>query len=69
MIIFIIPAFNEEENVELLLSNIDSKMGELNATYHVILINDGSTDSTKERALKFQNRIPLEIIDHDTNKG
>ena len=44
-------------------------MGELNAAYHVILINDGSTDSTKERALKFQNRIPLEIIDHDTNKG
>ncbi len=53
----ILPVYNEEENIELLLSNIESKMKELNAAYHVILVNDGSTDSTKERALKFKNRI------------
>lgn len=69
MVIFIIPGYNEEENIELLLSNINSKMKELNATYHIILVNDGSTDSTKEKALKFQSRIPLEIIDHDANMG
>lgn len=69
MIIFIIPAYNEKENIGLLLSNINTKMKELNSSYYVILINDGSTDSTKEEALKFRDRIPLEIIDHNTNKG
>ena len=69
MIIFIIPAFNEEENVELLLSNIDSKMGELNAAYHVILINDGSTDKTVEVINNYMDKIPVTLVDLKNNKG
>lgn len=69
MIIFIIPAYNEEENIELLLSNLDSKMKNLRLRYYVLFVNDGSTDATRKKALTFQGRIPLEILDHNTNKG
>lgn len=69
MIIFIIPAYNEEENIQLLLQNIDAKMKELDREYQVLLVNDGSKDFTKERALEFKDRIQLEVIDHETNKG
>lgn len=69
MIIFVIPAYNEEENIDLLLSNLDSAMKKLRLKYHIILVNDGSSDTTKKRALAFTGRIPLEIIDHNTNKG
>lgn len=67
--IFIIPAYNEEENIEHVFSNIDSKMRELGIGFHIILVNDGSTDSTKANALKFQDKLSMEIIDHEVNKG
>lgn len=69
MIIFIIPAYDEEDNINSLLSSLSLKMIDLKRDYRVILVNDGSKDSTKEEALKFQDKILLEIIDHDTNRG
>lgn len=69
MIIFIIPAYNEEENIQLLLSNINAKMKELDREYRVLLVNDGSKDFTKEKALEFKDRIQLEVIEHETNRG
>lgn len=69
MIIFVIPAYNEEDNVDLLLKNIDRKMKELGREYHLIIVDDGSTDSTGERALKFKNKIQLEVINKGYNRG
>jgi dolichol-phosphate mannosyltransferase len=69
MIIFVIPARNEEENIALLLSNLKSKAGELGAEYRIILVNDGSTDSTKKLAEGFKSAMPLEIIDLPGGEG
>ena len=69
MVIFVIPARNEEENIALLLSNLKSKTEELGIEYRIILVNDGSTDSTVKIAQEFKNRMPLEIIDFPVNKG
>lgn len=69
MIFFIIPAYNEEENIGPLLSGLSLKMKDLKISYHVILVNDGSTDATYEEAARFRDRISLEIISHLTNKG
>lgn len=69
MIFFIIPAYNEEENIESLLSGLASKMKDLKIAYHVILVNDGSTDATYENAATFRGSISLDIISHLTNKG
>jgi len=69
MIIFVIPAHNEEDNIESLLMNLDEKMKALNMKYHTIMVDDGSTDSTKERILRYEKKIPLEVIDNGNNKG
>ncbi|MFH1593976.1 MAG: glycosyltransferase family 2 protein [Candidatus Omnitrophota bacterium] len=70
MIMFVIPAYNEAENIDALLDNIGRKMKELNrGDYRILLINDGSMDSTEEKALSARDRIPLEVISHETNRG
>ena len=69
MVIFIIPARNEEENISQLFSNLMAKTGKLGIDYRIILISDGSTDSTLKIAQGFKDKIPLEIIDFPIGKG
>ena len=42
----VIPFFNEEDNAETLLDEIDLNLKEINDDYEIILINDASTDNT-----------------------
>lgn len=69
MIIFIIPAYNEEENIELLLRKTRNKMEKEGVEYKVFVINDGSTDRTKEIAESMQKEMPIEICSHYPNRG
>ena len=69
MIIFLIPTYNEENNIGLLLENTRKKMEEMGYDYKVIVINDGSTDKTKEIVESFKDHMPVEIISHFPNKG
>ena len=43
----VIPAFNEEENLEPLASLILATMNETGRAYEVIFVDDGSTDGSK----------------------
>lgn len=52
-IIFIIPAYNEEESILNTVTSIKN----YNPTWDVLVINDGSTDQTKE--ICEQNKIPV----------
>jgi len=69
VIIFIIPAYNEEANIGTLLGNISSVMDQNGYEYKVIAINDGSRDNTKAIIESFQQRMPIILINHETNKG
>lgn len=42
----IIPAYNEEKNVENVISGTIAVMEQLNLPYEIILVDDGSTDKT-----------------------
>jgi len=48
-ICFIVPVFNEQENVELLTAAIKNIMLPLSYTYLILFIDDGSTDLTLEK--------------------
>jgi len=48
MISVIIPLYNEAGNVSLLAEELAAALGTLGQKYEVILVNDGSTDSTGE---------------------
>jgi len=67
----VIPAFNEENNIEELVLEVLSEIGNL-AGYHVelILVNDGSTDSTLERMQGLaKNHSNIRIAGHPTRRG
>jgi glycosyltransferase involved in cell wall biosynthesis len=42
----VIPAYNEEESIEILAGEINSVMSEIGEAFEVIWIDDGSTDAT-----------------------
>jgi len=67
MISIIVPAYNEEENIESLTSEI--KKARLKK-YDLIIINDGSNDRTKETAEKIAKKERnIRIISHRKNLG
>jgi glycosyltransferase involved in cell wall biosynthesis len=58
----IIPAFNEEEGLPLVLKDIFSVIDD---TFEVIVVDDGSTDCTREVAKEF----PCKLVCRDGERG
>lgn len=70
----IIPLFNEQGNVERLLSELSEVLSSFPIAVAVILVDDGSTDGTVESALKARSqfatsRLHIEVVSHETNMG
>src|SRR6185436_12645015 len=42
----VIPCYNEEENVPTLLARVEASLLQTNKPFEVVLVDDGSTDST-----------------------
>jgi dolichol-phosphate mannosyltransferase len=66
---FVVPAYNEAANIDFLLKNIRRFLRFFEQPFHVILVDDGSTDATVSEALKHGEKMPLEVISHDRNHG
>ncbi len=64
-----LPAYNEENNLSLLLDEFITLLEKSSYPYKLILVNDGSTDRTGEIAQSYQTKLPLEILTHNPNKG
>jgi len=59
----IVPAFNEERIIEKVIADLKKY---LNEACEIIVVNDGSTDRTKE----LLERIPdIKIVNHSRNRG
>lgn len=68
----LIPVFNESKTIVLLLDKINDVKLYGNISKDIIIINDGSSDNTKEVILKYisENRfLNIRLISHETNKG
>lgn len=66
----IIPAYNESGRLPLTLVDIDRHLEEQDFAYEIIVVNDGSTDSTGEVVKRFQSLIKeLTYINNPTNRG
>ena len=46
MLSFVIPAYNEEKNVEAIYLRIKALIEKIKESYEIIFVNDGSTDNT-----------------------
>ncbi len=67
-LLFVVPAYNEERNVARLLDSICSLRIE-GFRPSLLLVNDGSTDRTREVILGYADRLPVAVVDHPTNLG
>ena len=71
MIYFILPAYNEEKNIKLLLNDISNFYKKKKILLNIIVINDGSSDKTYKNVeiikKKFLHKITL--INHKKNMG
>ena len=69
------PALDEAEGVIRALSAVDDELASLQALrvlsrYEVVLVDDGSTDRTAERAIDVSRCRPsVRIVRHDHNRG
>jgi dolichol-phosphate mannosyltransferase len=62
------PAYNEEEDLPLLLDRVHSAMNST-GDYRIIVVDDGSEDRTREIAESAAQRMPLTLIRHPRNLG
>jgi len=66
----IIPMFNEGENIEPTLSQVETELVSFQGTYEIIAVNDGSLDNTLENLEKVATRNGrLRIVSHAKNIG
>lgn len=62
----IIPAFNEEENIEKVIREV-TEVNVPGWDKEIVIVDDGSTDGTKKVIEKFNDRVVFRA--HETNKG
>ncbi len=67
MIRFVIPAYNERENIPNLLADLGPVARDLGA--RVIFVDDGSTDGTAEAIEEHSDAMHLAIVRHKVNRG
>lgn len=64
----IIPAFNEEKRIKKTLDAILFYLEQKKYSYEIIVVNDGSTDKTKDVVLEFSSK-KIRILDNSSNRG
>jgi phenylacetate-CoA ligase len=65
----IVPCLNEEGNVGELCNRIEASLKKIAVAFEMILIDDGSTDSTWDEILKVQKYSPIVALKNDRNQG
>lgn len=69
-VLVVLPAYNEEENIGELLSQIQFALEEDSKTdYKVFVVNDGSVDATATIVKERSGTMPIVLITHEINLG
>ncbi len=66
----IVPAFNEEQNIEPLVESFNSLINKIDHPLELVLVDDGSTDGTLNKALDISNKSDyIKVVSYRTNHG
>jgi len=66
----VLPAYNEEENVEQAVKHVSGAARTMGRDYEIILVNDGSSDRTGEIGRELEKQVPnFRLVEHYPNRG
>jgi len=65
----LLPAFNEEDAVGVLLPKITEFLRAQNYQFEIVILDDGSQDRTKSIAQSFSSSLPVTVLSHPRNRG
>ena len=65
----IIPTLNEAENIDPLLTAIFGSLADQSFAIEVLVVDDGSTDSTRDRVRAWSENYPVRLIERDNERG
>ncbi|MEM6689690.1 MAG: glycosyltransferase [Planctomycetota bacterium] len=68
-VIMVLPAYNEEEALPELLERIGEAFADSLLPYEVIVVDDGSADSTAQIASQMSFQMPIHLVQHEQNAG
>jgi glycosyltransferase involved in cell wall biosynthesis len=64
------PAFNEQKNIEISITQAIKAMENLSYKYEILVINDGSKDQTENIVKNLENKYPqVKLHNHLKNQG
>lgn len=69
MIYFLMPAYNEESEIEFRLKRIADLMTQKGLPFEIWVVNDGSQDRTASIIQAISREIPVRMIQHEVNQG
>jgi undecaprenyl-phosphate 4-deoxy-4-formamido-L-arabinose transferase len=69
MISVVIPVYNEEENLPLLMDRLEAVMQSMKRPYEIIFVDDGSRDRSLEILKEFVGREGVRIVELARNYG
>src|SRR4051812_35180093 len=67
--LFVVPAFNEVENLPRLLADLETRLVLFPAGSKLIVVDDGSSDGTAELVDAYTGVVPVEVVRMGTNQG
>lgn len=65
----VLPAYNEEQALPVLLRRLDGAFEEMGLWGDVLVVNDGSTDGTAQAASQFSGSLTVRLLNLQANRG
>lgn len=66
----VMPAYNEEDNIGLIVERVDNIVRQMGLTYELIIVDDGSIDKTRTRAKNYaKNNGHVKVVGYENNVG
>ncbi|MDD3626720.1 MAG: glycosyltransferase family 2 protein [bacterium] len=67
---FFFPCYNEEDNIESLVTASEEVLRSIASEYEIIIVNDGSSDRTAEKTEELmKNNSHIKLVNHEVNSG
>jgi dolichol-phosphate mannosyltransferase len=67
--LFVVPAYNEIENLPRLLEDLEARPELFPAGSRLFIVDDGSSDGTAEWVERYAGPIPTELVSYGENRG